>query len=33
MKIQKTEDALDYYKRALSLDKDNARLINKVSPE
>ena len=33
MKDNKQKEAIDYYKRALALDKDNPKLIKKVSLE
>ena len=33
MKTHRKDDALKYYQRALNLDKNNARLIKKASPE
>ena len=33
MKINKTSDAMNFYRRALSIDKSNQRLKEKVSPE
>jgi Tfp pilus assembly protein PilF len=33
MKDKKLKEAINYYKRALALDKDNPILIEKVSPE
>ena len=33
MKIDKISDAMNFYRRALSIDKSNQRLKEKVSPE